>query len=149
MFLSLAADVVELHGAEHIAVYEEDDDQGQEVPNDGLPADFLRREALGTDDGVMVVERAVEQGIGRELVAQVCRRCPGGALRVGTGETPGTLQFYRACGFVFSHRVPDFFTRNYDHPIVEEGVLLRDMIYLQKQLPCGAKQERRSRGYGK
>ena len=89
------------------------------------------------------------QGIGRKLVDAVCRRCPGGALRVGTGETPGTLQFYRACGFVFSHRVPDFFTRNYDHPIVEEGVLLRDMIYLQKQLPCGAKQERRSRGYGK
>ena len=75
------------------------------------------------------------QGIGRELVAQVCRRCPGGVLQVGAGETPGTLKFYRACGFVPSRRVPDFFTRHYDHPIVEEGVLLRDMIYLEKPLP--------------
>ena len=31
-------------------------------------------------------------------------------------------------------RIPDFFTRNYDHPIVEEGVLLRDMILLEQPL---------------
>ena len=31
-------------------------------------------------------------------------------------------------------RIHDFFTRNYDHPIVEEGVLLRDMILLEQPL---------------
>lgn len=30
-------------------------------------------------------------------------------------------------------RVPDFFTNNYSNPIIEDGVLLRDMIYLKKK----------------
>ena len=55
-------------------------------------------------------------------------------LRVGTGETPSTLSFYAQCGFRPAGRIPDFFTRNYDHPIVEEGVLLRDMILLEQPL---------------
>lgn len=55
-------------------------------------------------------------------------------LLVGTGETPSTLKFYERCGFAYSHRVPGFFTIHYDHPIVEEGVLLCDMVYLRKVL---------------
>ena len=59
---------------------------------------------------------------------------PGRTLRVGTGETPSTLRFYAQCGFRPAGRIHDFFTRNYDHPIVEEGVLLRDMILLEQPL---------------
>ena len=55
-------------------------------------------------------------------------------LQVGTGESPATLHFYEKCGFQISHRIPDFFTENYDHPIVDQGVLLRDMVYLRKRL---------------
>lgn len=60
----------------------------------------------------------------------------------------GTLRFFeevvsfkirRTFGFADysfrpAGRIPDFFTRNYDHPIVEEGVLLRDMILLEQPL---------------
>ena len=55
-------------------------------------------------------------------------------LRVGTGETPSTMGFYGRCGFVFSHRLFGFFTENYAVPIIEEGVRLRDMVYLKKEL---------------
>ncbi len=55
-------------------------------------------------------------------------------LLVGTGETPATLDFYARCGFVFSHRIAGFFTELYDHPIVEAGILLSDMVYLRKSL---------------
>jgi len=55
-------------------------------------------------------------------------------MLVGTGETPGTLSFYESCGFVRSHRIPDFFTDHYHHSIVEEGITLKDMIYLKKEL---------------
>ena len=55
-------------------------------------------------------------------------------LQVGTGDSPLTIPFYEKCGFVRSHIVPNFFAENYDHPIYEEGVLLVDMIYLQKRL---------------
>lgn len=50
---------------------------------------------------------------------------------VGTGEVPSILRFYERCGFRISHRVEGFFTDNYDAPMVEEGILLRDMVYLR------------------
>jgi len=55
-------------------------------------------------------------------------------LQVGTGDSPATIPFYEACGFVRSHVIRDFFTHNYDFPIWEQGVLLRDMVYLRTQL---------------
>ena len=53
-------------------------------------------------------------------------------LQVGTGDSPLTIPFYEACGFVRSHAVKDFFVKNYDHAIYECGIQLKDMIYLQK-----------------
>ena len=54
-----------------------------------------------------------------------------------TDTTAKNLAFYRACGFVPFDRIPDFFTRNYPQPIVEEGILLRDMVYLRRRLSAG------------
>lgn len=55
-------------------------------------------------------------------------------LQVGTGESPLTVPFYERCGFHKTHRIKNFFTDNYDHPIYECGIRLVDMIYLQKEL---------------
>ena len=55
-------------------------------------------------------------------------------LQVGTGDSPLTIPFYEKCGFVRSHSIPNFFTDNYDHPIIECGVQLVDMIYLRKSI---------------
>ena len=55
-------------------------------------------------------------------------------MLVGTGETPAILSFYKSCGFIRSHRVKNFFTDNYDHPMFEDGIQLVDMIYLKKNL---------------
>jgi GNAT superfamily N-acetyltransferase len=55
-------------------------------------------------------------------------------MLVGTGETPAILSFYEGCGFEKSHRVKNFFTDNYDHPMFEDGIQLVDMIYLKKDL---------------
>lgn len=97
-----------------------------------------------TDEGGGVLElknlavdpRFQRQGYGRRMIGFLCERYAGRfhTLLAGTGETPGTLAFYRRCGFSESHRVPNFFTEHYDHPIVEEGVLLRDMVYLRRDL---------------
>ena len=45
-----------------------------------------------------------------------------------------TVPFYEKCGFVRSHEIKDFFIDNYDHPIYEDGVRLKDMIYLRRSL---------------
>ena len=55
-------------------------------------------------------------------------------LQVGTGDSPLTVPFYEKCGFIRSHSVPNFFTDNYDHPIYECGVQLKDMVYLQRKI---------------
>lgn len=51
---------------------------------------------------------------------------------VGTGDSPLTIPFYNRCGFIESHRVENFFVDNYDHPIIEDGIQLRDMVYLRR-----------------
>lgn len=55
-------------------------------------------------------------------------------MLVGTGETPGILKFYQNCGFEMSHRVKNFFTDNYDHPMFDGDIQLVDMVYLKKDL---------------
>ncbi len=56
------------------------------------------------------------------------------SMYLGTGEVPSILSFYSSCGFKESHRLKNFFTDNYDHVMIEEGVQLTDMIYLRKEL---------------
>jgi GNAT superfamily N-acetyltransferase len=55
-------------------------------------------------------------------------------MQVGTGENPSILSFYKNCGFKISHRLMNFFTDNYNHPMFEDGIQLIDMIYLKKKL---------------
>lgn len=55
-------------------------------------------------------------------------------MQVGTGETPAILSFYEKCGFKISHRLKNFFTANYDHPMFEDGIQLIDMVYMKKKL---------------
>lgn len=75
------------------------------------------------------------KGYGRKLIDFVCEhyrdRCA--LLLVGTGDSPLTVPFYQKCGFAEHHRVKNFFTDNYDHPIFEAGVQLRDMVYLARK----------------
>ena len=52
-------------------------------------------------------------------------------MLVGTGECDSVLGFYHSCGFTESHRIKNFFTDNYDHPMFEDGKQLIDMIYLK------------------
>jgi ribosomal protein S18 acetylase RimI-like enzyme len=52
-------------------------------------------------------------------------------MLVGTGDVPRILSFYESCGFRKSHSIKNFFTENYDHPMIEDGVRLIDMVYLK------------------
>lgn len=52
-------------------------------------------------------------------------------MYVGTGDVPATVDFYKKCGFREFHRLENFFTDNYDEPIIDHGVHLVDMVYLR------------------
>ena len=74
------------------------------------------------------------KGYGRALIDFVTAHYQGRCkkLLVGTGDSPLTVPFYKKCAFTEHHRVKNFFTDNYDHPIFEAGVQLVDMVYLAK-----------------
>ena len=76
------------------------------------------------------------KGYGRALIDFVKEHYRGRCrlLLVGTGDSPLTVPFYKKCGFTEHHRVKNFFTENYDHPIFEAGVQLVDMVYLAQEL---------------
>jgi GNAT superfamily N-acetyltransferase len=52
-------------------------------------------------------------------------------LLLGTGEIEKIINYYNNFGFIYSHTVKDFFTDNYDHEMIEDGIKLKDMIYLR------------------
>jgi ribosomal protein S18 acetylase RimI-like enzyme len=53
---------------------------------------------------------------------------------VGTGDVPKSIRFYERNGFYIYDRIRNFFTDNYDHPMIEDGIQLVDMVYLKKEL---------------
>lgn len=101
-------------------------------------------ECVVTDEGGGVLEIkniATEpgrqrRGYGRAMIDFLAAKYSGSysVLQVGTGDSPLTIPFYLSCGFIRSHVVKNFFTDNYDHPIIECGVQLVDMVYLRREL---------------
>lgn len=83
-----------------------------------------------------VGEAYQRKGYGRAMLEFLAEKYGGkyAALRVGTGESPLTLPFYESCGFSPVGRIPNFFLENYDYPIWEAGIMLRDMILLERKL---------------
>ena len=75
------------------------------------------------------------KGYGRALIEFVMEHYRGRCrqMLVGTGDSPLTLPVYKKCGFTEHHRLKNFFTDNYDHPIFECGVQLVDMVYLSRE----------------
>ena len=85
---------------------------------------------------IAVIPSRRRSGCGRLMIEGI-KRAFGGQfeyLQAGTGDSPLTVPFYEACGFERSHRVENFFLGNYDHPIFEGGVQLKDMIYFKTKI---------------
>ena len=107
-----------------------------------LEENGVKAECVVTDEGSKVLEIKniatvpffQRQGYGKRLIEFLFEhyqdKCT--EMLVGTGDVSSTISFYEHCGFTISHRVENFFTDNYDHPIYEEGKLLTDMVYLKR-----------------
>lgn len=104
----------------------------------------IKCECVVTDEGAGVLEIKnlatdplyQRQGYGKVMIEWLAAHYRGRyeLLQVGTGDSPLTVPFYESCGFVRAHRIENFFTDHYDHPIFEGGVWLKDMIYLKRPL---------------
>ena len=104
----------------------------------------VKAECVVTDEGCGILEiknLAVEpayqkHGYGKALIDFIAARHKNThrILQVGTGDSPSTVPFYEKCGFTRSHIVKNFFTNNYSRPIYDGGVLLKDMVYLRREI---------------
>ena len=104
----------------------------------------VKAECVVTDEGSGILEiknLAVEpayqkHGYGRTLIDFIAVRykTTHRILQVGTGDSPSTVPFYEKCGFTRSHIVKNFFTDNYSRTIYDDGVLLKDMVYLRREI---------------
>ncbi|WP_295083952.1 GNAT family N-acetyltransferase [Ruminococcus sp.] len=85
---------------------------------------------------IAVYPQFQRQGLGRIMIDYIERKFAGAFLRItaGTGDSPLTVPFYEKCGFRRYSVIRNFFIDNYDHPIIEEGVRLCDMICFEKEL---------------
>ena len=104
----------------------------------------VRSECVVTDEGEGVLEikniatYPADQGKGyaSSLIQYVAEkyRDQFSVLRIGTGDSPVTVPFYEKLGFVRVGCIKNFFKDNYNHPIIENGVQLIDMIILELKL---------------
>jgi len=82
---------------------------------------------------IATYEKYQRKGYGSLMIKHIIENYgdKGNLLLIGTGENEKTLSFYKSFGFVYSHIIKNFFTDNYDHDMYENGIQLRDMIYLK------------------
>jgi len=105
------------------------------LDDNGVKAEcVVTKETDGTYEikNIAVIPDCQRKGYGKCLIEFLLRYytdCK--VMLVGTGESDSILNFYRDCGFSESHRIKNFFADNYDHPMLENGEQLIDMIYLK------------------
>ena len=97
-----------------------------------------------TDEGGGILEiqniatdkRYQRKGYASQLIDYVAKHYDGryDKIILGTGDVPGVLTFYERCSFTQTHRIADYFTTHFDYPIIEDGVVLKDKVYLERKL---------------
>lgn len=87
---------------------------------------------------VAVAEEYHGKGIGKGLVRNAIQRAQEEGYRIieiGTGNSSiNQLALYQKCGFRITGIDVDFFTRNYEEAIFENGIQCRDMVRLSQDL---------------
>jgi ribosomal protein S18 acetylase RimI-like enzyme len=87
---------------------------------------------------IAVSEALQGKGIGSHLVSEIkriARRNNFDSVIVGTPDSAlRQIKFYEQNGFVKYDLKKDFFVANYSEPIIENGIMLRDMLMLKVNL---------------
>ena len=107
------------------------------LDDDGIKAEcVVTKEDNGVYElkNIAVAPEHQHKGLGKRLIDGIFTVYPDcRTLFAGTGDVPSALAFYHSCGFTESHRIKNFFTDNYDHPMFEDGIQLTDMVYLKRE----------------
>jgi len=86
---------------------------------------------------ISVMEEEQRKGIGTQLLRHAiltCKTMGASKLEVGTGSFGYQLTFYQREGFRVHSIDKDFFLSEYDEPVLENGIQLKDMLRLTLEL---------------
>lgn len=87
---------------------------------------------------IAVAEEHRNKGVGRKLLKHAisqARKEGCKVLEIGTGNSSlRQLSLYQKCGFSIHDIDIDYFKKNYDHPIFENGIECQHMIRLRRKL---------------
>jgi len=87
---------------------------------------------------IAVEESARNQGFGEKLIKfgiEWAKINNYNSIEIGTGSTSfAQLYLYQKCGFRIVGVDSDFFVDNYEEPIIENNLILRDMLRLKMKL---------------
>lgn len=114
--------------------------------------DGLKSICVVTDEGngryelqsLATYEKFHGKGYGKKLVSHISSyyKDKGTSMLVGTGDIPWILSFYEHCGFIYSYRLENYFIEHYDELMFEEGIQLRDKVYLEMDLDAVESREK-------
>lgn len=109
-----------------------------------LDDEGMKAECVVTQEGDNIIEikniaaypKYQKKGYGKKLIEFIETKYKNDfdIIRVGTGDSKLTIPFYENCGFKRSYCIKDFFVNNYENPIYEDGIRLKDMVYLEKNI---------------
>ncbi|WP_194976217.1 GNAT family N-acetyltransferase [Aquiflexum lacus] len=78
------------------------------------------------------------KGLGKMMLRyaeEISKKLGFAKLRIATANTSiAQLQLYLSQGFLLVDIISDFFIKNYDDPIFENGVQCRDLMVLEKEI---------------
>lgn len=82
-----------------------------------------------------VLEKYRNKSIGKKLISHAENQgrifgC--NSIIVGTAEP--LIEYYLNQGFLYKKTIKNFFKDNYDTPVIDNGIILKDMIVLEKNL---------------
>jgi ribosomal protein S18 acetylase RimI-like enzyme len=87
---------------------------------------------------IAVKESFQGKGIGKHLVLNAIEKAKehrADIIEIGTGNSSvSQLKLYQRCGFRIVEVDIDFFVRNYDEPIYEDGIPCKDMLRLRMEV---------------
>ncbi len=87
---------------------------------------------------IAVAEAFQQKGIGQQMLLhaeQFAIATGVKELRIGTANSSiHQLRMYQRCGFEIKEIVKNFFTENYDAPIIEDGITCKHLILMSKML---------------
>lgn len=83
-------------------------------------------------ENLSILPEFQKQGFGSALLRFACENSRGKWLILGTDDVSGNVDFYQKNGFEIFKTEKNYFIEAYDSPCFENGIQLKDKIFLRK-----------------